>query len=263
MFGPGSSIGGPLDLRSALCTGSRRVAENAEVILVVLLFGPPGCGKGTQAATLAAHLGIPAISTGEMFRAEGKAGTELGRRAASILAAGGLVGDEIVNAMVAQRVAREDCVSGFLLDGYPRTVPQARFFAALLEERGLPQPAVIHLDVSDEVLIQRLTARRQCPQCLRIYNLLWQPPRRDSCCDDDGARLITREDDQPAVIRQRLRAYEALTNPILEWYGASAVSRVDGGTEPARVTDTIERVLLDKCALDSALMPAVLNWHGA
>lgn len=241
---PGSAACKTLYIRGLPSTG--RWLEAREVILVVLLFGPPGCGKGTQAGGLAGRFGIPAISTGEMFRAECKAGTDLGRKASSILAAGGLVGDDIVNGMVARRIAQRDCAQGFLLDGYPRTVPQAQFFAGLLDRRGLAQPVVVHLDVSEEVLVERLGSRRQCPRCLRIYNLLSQPPRRAERCDDDNTGLITREDDQPAVIRQRLRAYEALTGPILGWYGATAVHRIDGAQQPAAVTDEIERVLMRK-----------------
>ena len=215
----------------------------AEVILILLLFGPPGCGKGTQAVFLADRFHIPAISTGEMFRAECQAGTELGKRATSIMAAGGLVGDDIVNAMVASRISRPDCASGFLLDGYPRTVPQAIEFSALLQQRGLPNPVVIHLDVPDDLLVARLTSRRQCPQCKRIYNLLSQPPKLAGQCDADGAALMAREDDQEAVIRQRLQAYHELTGPILQWYGASAVRTVDGGKAPDQVTRAIQQVV--------------------
>ena len=172
--------------------------------MILLLFGPPGCGKGTQAAHLAERFRMPAISTGEIFRAECKAGTELGRLACTIMSSGGLVGDDIVNGMVAARIARPDCAGGFLLDGYPRTVPQAEQFAAMLRQRGLPDPAVIHLEVAEDALVARLTARRQCPKCLRIYNVMWQPPRQAGRCDDDGEELIAREDDREAVIRPRL-----------------------------------------------------------
>jgi adenylate kinase len=209
--------------------------------MILLLFGPPGCGKGTQSASLAERFGIPAISTGEMFRAECKAGTELGRMACSILCSGGLVSDDIVNGIVASRIARPDCARGFLLDGYPRTVPQAQAFAALLRERGLPEPTVVHLDVADSVLLQRLTARRQCPQCKRIYNVISQPPRTEGRCDDDGAELITREDDQEQVIRQRLQAYAEQTGPILKYYGAGLVHKVDGGAPPEQVAKAIEQ----------------------
>jgi adenylate kinase len=211
--------------------------------LIVLLFGPPGCGKGTQAAGIAARFRIPAISTGDLFRAECKAGTELGKLACSILAAGGLVGDEIVNGIVANRTLQSDCANGFLLDGYPRTVPQAQFLASLMRKRGLPEPVVIHLDVSDDVLVTRLAARRQCPTCRRIYNLLSQPPRVPDRCDEDGAALIAREDDRESVIRQRLRAYEEQTAPVLAWYGAAATSRVDGSLAPVAVTEQVDRVL--------------------
>jgi adenylate kinase len=211
--------------------------------VIILLFGPPGCGKGTQAAFLAEKFQIPAISTGEMFRAECKAGTDLGKMACSILRSGGLVGDDIVNGIVANRIARPDCANGFLLDGYPRTIPQAMQFANLLTQRNLPRPIVIHLDVPDAPLVARLTARRQCPQCLRIYNVLFQPPRNAERCDDDGSPLLTRDDDQEGVIRARLRAYQELTGPILQWYGSGTVRNVDGQASPDQVSLQIERAV--------------------
>ncbi len=207
--------------------------------MILLLFGPPGCGKGTQSTALAQRFGIPAISTGEVFRAEIKAGTPLGKMASSIMAAGGLVSDDIVNGIVANRIAQPDCAGGFLLDGYPRTVPQAEMFTALLRERGLPDPVVIHMDVADSALVARLTARRQCPQCKRIYNLNSQPPRVAGKCDDDGAALLTREDDKEAVIRQRLHAYEEQTGPILNFYGPKLVRKVDGAAAPEQVAKAI------------------------
>jgi adenylate kinase len=212
--------------------------------LILLLFGPPGCGKGTQAAFLAERFHIPAISTGEMFRAECKAGTELGRMVSEIMSRGGLVGDDIVNAIVASRISKPDCAKGFLLDGYPRTVPQAMNFAGLLREKRLPRPIVVHLDVSDDALVGRLTARRQCPKCLRIYNLLSQPPREAGKCDEDGAELLTREDDREETIRQRLRAYAELTGPILKWYGPAAVRTVDGSMPMDKVSAAIEQAVL-------------------
>jgi len=207
--------------------------------VILLLFGPPGCGKGTQSTSLAARFGIPAISTGELFRAEVKAGTPLGRKASATMASGALVSDDIVNGMVANRIAQPDCAGGFLLDGYPRTVPQAEMFTALLRERGLPDPVVIHLDVAASVLVARLTARRQCPQCKRIYNLNSQPPRVAERCDDDGAALLTREDDKEAVIRQRLQAYEEQTGPILHFYGPALIRKVDGAAAPEQVAKAI------------------------
>lgn len=215
--------------------------------MILLLFGPPGCGKGTQAAFLGERFHIPAISTGEMFRAECKAGTPLGKMACKILAKGGLVDDEIVNGIVASRIARPDCARGFLLDGYPRTVPQARHFSMMLDERGLPTPVVIHLHVPDESLVARLTARRQCSQCQQIYNLLSQPPMADACCDFDGAPLITREDDRESVILDRLKAYRDVTGPILEWYGESAIRTVDGSLSAEAVKQSVEQVVRHAC----------------
>jgi adenylate kinase len=216
--------------------------------VIILLFGPPGCGKGTQAAFLVERLGIPTISTGEMFRAECKAGTSLGRRARAILARGGLIGDDIVNAMVAGRIDEDDCCGGFLLDGYPRTTAQARFFMQLLERRSLQHPVVIHLDVPAEALACRLAARRQCPRCLRIYNLLTQPPVHDGRCDDDGMSLLRREDDTEDTILDRIRAYHEQTGPILDWFGESMVRRIDGSLPPAEVAERIERSILTPAA---------------
>ena len=224
--------------------------------MILLLFGPPGCGKGTQASFLAEKFHIPAISTGEMFRAECKAGTQLGKMACTLLSRGELVPDEIVNEIVAGRIAQEDCAQGFLLDGYPRTVPQAASFSNLLQQRKLPQPVVIHLDVADSDLVARLTSRRQCPTCKRIYNLLSQPPRVSGVCDEDGAALAERDDDKEAVVRQRLHAYKELTGPILDWYGEPAVRRVDGALPPDQVRVSIERAL---DPLRSRSSPAILT----
>ena len=212
----------------------------------IFLFGPPGCGKGTQAGYIASRFGITAISTGDMFRAECKAGTELGKLACSILAKGGLVGDEIVNGMVANRIAQPDCANGFLLDGYPRTVPQAEFLANLLKERGLPNPAVVFLEVPDAALVARLTARRQCPQCGHIYNLLTQPPQVEGICDKDGAQLIRRDDDKEEVILDRLKAYHELTHPIKQYYCPSMCRWIDGNQPPAAVSKAIEEALSAK-----------------
>ena len=211
--------------------------------MIILLFGPPGCGKGTQAAFLVERLQIPAISTGEMFRAECQAGTALGRRAKALLANGKLISDDIVNEMVAFRTGAPDCARGFLLDGYPRTVGQAQYFSELLRERDLPDPVVLHIDVPDELLVRRLAARRQCPKCYKIYNLLSQPPVSKGRCDGDGTALITRDDDQVSIIRDRLRAYAEQTGPVLDYYGSERVVRVDGTLPVSDVAGAIEDAL--------------------
>ncbi len=211
--------------------------------MVLLLFGPPGCGKGTQAAFLSERLAIPAISTGEILREEVHAGTPLGKVVSDLLAKGELIGDSLVNDIVASRIARPDCARGFLLDGYPRTVAQAMNFSTLLQRNGLPDPLVLHLDVPDDALVERLGARRQCPVCHRIYNLLSQPPRAEGVCDADGASLVRREDDQESVIRHRLQAYREVSNPVLKWYGNASVRRVDGAAPPQAVASALEMLV--------------------
>ena len=211
--------------------------------LIVLLFGPPGCGKGTQAAFLADRFRIPAVSTGEMFRAEAWAGTRLGRLACSILSSGRLVPDEVVNRMIGEVLGRPDCRRGFLLDGYPRSVPQAEFLKLWLERRGLPAPVLVHLDVAAAKLVRRLAARRQCPVCRAIYNLESQPPRAPGICDADGAELSRREDDTEEVIRARLDAYAELTGPVIRCFASCQYHRVDGALPPAMVSSRIESVL--------------------
>ena len=211
--------------------------------MIVLLFGPPGCGKGTQAASIAHRFHIPAISTGEMFRAECRAGTELGRLACSILKSGGLVSDGIVDQIVASRIQQPDCASGFLLDGYPRTLEQATFLDGLVQKLGLPKPIAIFLDVPAQVLVSRITARRQCGQCGRIYNMLSQPPKHGEICDDDRQPLLRREDDTEEVILARLKAYHDATGPVIAYYRNGGCRRVDATGTPDEVASAIERLL--------------------
>ena len=178
-----------------------------------------------------------------MFRAECKAGTPLGKLACSILASGQLVPDELTNQIVGGRISQKDCAAGFLLDGYPRTVPQASHFASVVRDRKLPNPIVIHLDAPDRDLIARLTSRRQCTACKRIYNLQSQPPRVAGICNHDGAPLTRRADDAEEVIVERLRAYENLTGPVLRYYGKDLVLRVDASQPPEQVRQAIENAI--------------------
>jgi adenylate kinase len=191
----------------------------------VVLLGPPGAGKGTQGRKIAEHYGIPQISTGDLLREHVKRGTALGREAQVIMARGELVPDELMYGMVAERLKQADCERGFILDGFPRTAGQAGWLDAFLEQEFFDKlkscvPVVIRLDVDYTQLLLRLTGRRSCPSCGRIYNIHFQPPRFDELCDLDGSKLVQRDDDREEVIRPRLEAYEIQTKPVAEYYQA-------------------------------------------
>lgn len=183
----------------------------------LVLFGPPGSGKGTQAKLLTQSLQFPHISTGDMLREHIRAGSPVGIKVRGILKAGQLVSDELVNQMVEERISRPDCAAGFILDGYPRTLSQAEILHALLKAREI-EKAIVHLKVDEDKLVQRLTNRRLCPQCGTLYNVLLKPPIVPGRCNIEGARLIVREDDKEDVIRQRFEAYQKQTRPVLDYY---------------------------------------------
>lgn len=183
----------------------------------LVLFGPPGSGKGTQAKMLTQSLKYPHISTGDMLRDRVKLGDAVGLRVRELLKNGQLVPDEMVNEMVIDRIEQFDCREGFILDGYPRTIQQARFLLDELAKRKI-QPCVVHLKVDEDKLVERLTGRRICPQCGTLYNIVLKPPILPGRCDIEGARLIVREDDKEHVIRQRFEAYEKLTRPVLRFF---------------------------------------------
>jgi adenylate kinase len=184
-----------------------------------------------------------------MLRAEMQSGTPLGRLAQTIMANGRLVSDELVNRLLASRIERPDCADGFLLDGYPRTVEQAQFLDDLLASRGFPPAVVVHLDVQEDALVSRMAARRQCPHCSRIYNLKHQPPLSTGVCDDDGAALITRKDDQEDVFRERLRTYAAVTYPVLNYYRDHLCHRVCADGKPEDIFEKIARLLEKQLAV--------------
>ena len=210
---------------------------------IIVLLGPPGCGKGTQAGVLSELLNIPVISTGAILRAECESGTPLGDAVKATLARGELVSDEVMNQVVAGWIAHPRCEQGFLLDGYPRTVPQAMFLDNTLDRMGLARPTVIQIDVPSPVLVDRITGRRQCPSCGKIYHLRHSPPARDGWCDRDGMALMRRADDIEAVIRERLRRYEEATAPLIEYYRGMDFHSVDGSDNPAIVLEAIEAAL--------------------
>ncbi|HEY3826827.1 MAG TPA: nucleoside monophosphate kinase [Bryobacteraceae bacterium] len=213
--------------------------------MIILLFGPPGSGKGTQGRLIIEWLGntIPSISTGDMLRAEIAAATPLGLETQAIIAAGGLVPDDLINAALASRIQLPDCLRGFLLDGYPRTVEQAQYLDGLLASRSMPAPVVIHLDVPADVLVGRMVSRRQCPKCDRMFNVLSQRPKIDGHCDDDDTPLIMRRDDREDVIRERLRTYREVTRPVLDHYPSKRYFQIVGDRSASYIFEEITRVL--------------------
>lgn len=210
---------------------------------MILLFGPPGAGKGTQSPLITQLLGIPAISTGEMLRAEVEAGSVLGKQVQELLAAGQLVGDETVNEILVSRISQPDCAKGFLLDGYPRTVPQAHFLDGQLLAMNFPAPMIFHLATPKSVLIERISSRRQCPACGRIYNLLFKPPLRPGVCDVDTTKLVRRSDDSVEVVRARLDAYEQQTTPIMAHYASGNYYSVPANRPPGEIFRDIKAIL--------------------
>jgi len=184
----------------------------------LVLVGPPGAGKGTQAQFIAAHFSIPKISTGDIFRANVSQGTELGMAAKRYMDAGDLVPDEVTIAMVRDRLADDDATDGFLLDGFPRNVPQAERLDAMLAELGTKLDVVLELVVDDQEVIRRLSGRRTCRMCGHIWHVDFEPPDKEGICDICGGELFQRDDDLPATIRHRLEVYAEQTAPLIAFY---------------------------------------------
>jgi len=212
--------------------------------LNLILFGPPGAGKGTQADRLQSDFQLPFISTGDMLRANVKNGTELGVKAKEYMDAGELVPDELIVAMAAERLQEGDAQDGFILDGFPRTIEQAKALDKQLSDLGRRVTAALLIDVPDEELVRRLSGRRMCVKSGHNYHVEFDPPKHEGICDQDGSRLIQRDDDKPDVIRNRLRVYHAQTEPLVEYYDEQGLMRrVDGTRQPAEVHDHIRAVI--------------------
>src|SRR5512133_393976 len=186
--------------------------------MILILLGPPGAGKGTQAKLLATELRIPHISTGDMFRDHKARGTDIGKKVQAIMDAGGLVTDDITNAMVKERLSRPDVAPGFILDGYPRTTAQAEFLDQVLRSLGRSITRCLSYEVAEETLVERMSGRRSCPKCGTVYHVSQNPPKRDGYCDRDGTGLVQREDDKPATVKKRLQEYAAKTEPLRRFY---------------------------------------------
>lgn len=199
--------------------------------LCLILFGPPGSGKGTQAKLLRQSLAVPHISTGDMLRERMEHLDELGSQVAEMLRSGGLVPDETVNAMVEDRIAQPDCAKGFILDGYPRTVNQAAILSGLLESHDVAA-TLVYLKVDYNVIMARLAGRRQCPACGTLYSHSAGAPTGPDVCDHDRVQLVIREDDRQEVVAERLKAYHRQTAPVLEYFKSAGVPvwEVDGAS---------------------------------
>lgn len=207
-----------------------------------LLMGPPGAGKGTQAVILAKELGIPHISTGDMFRKAVQDKTPLGIEAKGYMDRGGLVPDEVTIGIVRDRLSEADCAKGFLLDGFPRTIEQAKALDQIIKDLGSQLDLVLNIDVDAEALIGRITGRRMCRNCGRPYHETFSPPAKPGACDACGGELYQRDDDKEATVRNRLEVYNAQTLPLLEFYKSKGIVVEVNGNQP--MPDVTKAILL-------------------
>jgi adenylate kinase len=201
--------------------------------MILILLGPPGAGKGTQAKLLAQEYGVPHISTGDMFRDHKARGTELGKTIQAIMDAGGLVTDDVTNAMVKERLSRPDVAKGFILDGYPRTTAQAEYLEKLLASMGRRIDRVVSYEVAEELVVERISGRRSCPKCGAVYHVSANPPRRSGYCDKDDTGLVQRDDDKPENVKKRMQEYADKTWPLKRFYQErGVVSEIEGVGTP-------------------------------
>ena len=210
----------------------------------VIMLGAPGAGKGTQAKKLAAEYSIPHISTGDIFRANIKEGTELGKKAKAYMDAGQLVPDELVCDLVVDRIQQDDCKNGYLLDGFPRTIPQAEALDAAVEKLGEKIDYAVNIDVPDDNIINRMSGRRACVGCGATYHVVYNPPKVEDVCDVCGKSLILRDDDKPETVKTRLDVYHAQTQPLIDYYaGRGVLVTVDGTQNMDKVFSDIKDIL--------------------
>ena len=198
----------------------------------IIMLGAPGAGKGTQAKKIAEKYQIPHISTGDIFRANIKGGTELGMKAKTFMDQGMLVPDEITIGMLMDRIGQEDCINGYVLDGFPRTIPQAESLTKALAERGEKVDYAINVDVPDENIINRMSGRRACLGCGATYHITFNPPVKEGICDTCGQELVLRDDDKPETVKKRLDVYHQQTQPLIDFYTEKGVLKTVDGTVP-------------------------------
>ena len=212
--------------------------------LNLVLLGPPGSGKGTQGERLQEDLRLPYYATGDILRAAVRDETELGRTAKEYMDRGDLVPDEVIVGVIAERIDSTEAADGFILDGFPRTEPQAEALAARLSELHRALTGVLLIDVDDDEVVRRLGGRRTCEENGHVFHVEFNPPQKEGVCDLDGSALIVRDDDKPEVIRHRLDQYHAKTEPLVDYYdGQSLLRRIDGAATPDEVGDEVERTL--------------------
>ncbi len=222
--------------------------------LALIFLGPPGAGKGTQAERISAELSLPHLSTGDMLRDATTRGTELGLRAKPIMERGDLVPDELVLGMVEERLKRPDCTSGFIFDGFPRTIPQAEKLDEILQRRGFGKPLVIEFMVNPETLLKRVAGRWTCSVGGETYNVYERPPKVAGICDNDGGKLIQRADDRPEIVKERFAAYQKQTLPLADYYrGHGTLQTVDGGAAVNEVTRALNEILQRAAGSDGRL----------
>lgn len=210
----------------------------------IIMLGAPGAGKGTQAKRIAQRYGIPHVSTGDIFRANIKNGTELGMKAKAYMDAGNLVPDEITIGMLLDRIHEADCEKGYVLDGFPRTIPQAESLTAALKERGEKMDYAIDVDVPDENIINRMSGRRACLACGATYHIAYNPPKKEGVCDQCGEPLVLRKDDKPETVKNRLEVYHQQTQPLIDYYKKEGIlDQVDGTQNMDQVFEDIVKIL--------------------
>lgn len=212
--------------------------------MIIVMLGAPGAGKGTQAAMICEKYDVPHISTGDIFRANIKNGTELGKKAKAYMDAGALVPDSLTVELLLDRVAKDDCAKGYVLDGYPRTIPQAEVLTEALAEQGAAVDYALNVDVPDENIVLRMSGRRSCPKCGASYHIRYIPPKKEGICDECGTALIQRDDDKPETVQNRLSVYHDQTQPLIEYYEkAGVLHTVDGTQDKADVFSAITGIL--------------------
>lgn len=210
----------------------------------LIMLGAPGAGKGTQAKKIAEKYQIPHISTGDIFRANIKAGTELGMKAKSFMDQGQLVPDEVTIGMLLDRISQDDSKNGYVLDGFPRTIPQAESLTAALAERGEKIDYAVNVDVPDENIVNRMSGRRACIGCGATYHIVYNAPKKENVCDTCGEKLVLRDDDKPETVQKRLGVYHDQTQPLIDYYKkAGVLAEVDGTQDMEKVFQDIVKIL--------------------